>query len=127
MKKYGILNPALNGALSRLGHTDLVFVVDCGMPIPLDVPVVDLTLVQGIPRLEDVLDALLAELVFEGCIAASEVKNLTAEPWLTARFADIQYISHAKLKELSTSAKLIIRTGEATPYANVALICGVAF
>ncbi len=127
MKKRGVLNAELNAALSRLGHMDLVMVTDCGMPAPRGVPVVDLALIQGVPRLEQVLDALLDELEIEGCVAARELKSTVAEAWLTTRFDHIEYISHAELKELSTTASLIVRTGEATPYANVALICGVPF
>lgn len=127
MKKSGILNAELNAALSRLGHLDLVLVGDCGMPSPNGVPFVDLVLVRGIPRFEQVLDALLGEIVVERCIAADEVRSTVAEPWLTARFPEIDYISHTELKALSGTAKLFIRTGEATPYANAALVCGVPF
>ncbi|KFF60748.1 hypothetical protein JF66_02515 [Cryobacterium sp. MLB-32] len=127
MKKRGILNAELSGALARLGHTDVVLLADCGMPIPRGVPVIDLALVHGIPRFEQVLDALLDELVFQGCVAAVEAKTAPAGEWLADRFDDIEYISHAELKDLSASAKLFIRTGEATPFANAALVCGVSF
>ena len=60
MKRTGILNADLNAALSRLGHGDIVLVGDCGMPAPAGVPVIDLALVHGVPRFEQVLDALLA-------------------------------------------------------------------
>lgn len=127
MKRRGILNAELSGALARLGHTDIVLLADCGMPIPRGVPVIDLALVRGIPRFEQVLDALIDELIFEGCVAAEEAKTAPAGAWLAKRFDEIEYISHAELKELSASAKLFIRTGEATPFANAALICGVSF
>ena len=55
MKKAGILNADLIGALSRLGHGDVVLLADCGMPAPRGVPVIDLALVHGIPRFEQVL------------------------------------------------------------------------
>jgi D-ribose pyranase len=127
MKRRGILNAELSGAVARLGHGDVVLVADCGMPLPPGVPVIDLALVHGIPRFEQVLDALLGELVFQGCVAAEETKTAPAGVWLAARFDEIEYISHAELKELSASAKLFIRTGEATPFANAALVCGVSF
>lgn len=127
MKKTGILNAELNFALSKLGHTDLIMVADCGLPAPAGVPVVDLALVHGIPRLEQVLDALLAEIIVERCVAAEEVKATAAQRWLTSRFDQVSYISHAGLKDLSASAKLFIRTGEATAYANAVLYCGVPF
>ena len=127
MKRHGILNAELSGALARLGHMDIVLLADCGMPRPAEVPVIDLALVHGIPRFEQVLDALLEELVFEGCVVAEESKAVPAGEWLARRFTKIDYISHDRLKTLSASAKLFIRTGEATPFANAALVCGVSF
>ena len=51
MRKSGLLNPALTSAVARLGHTDTFVIADCGLPIPHDVPVIDLTLTFGIPTL----------------------------------------------------------------------------
>jgi len=127
MKRGGILNAELSGAIARLGHTDLVLLADCGMPIPRGVPVIDLALVHGVPRFEQVLDALLGELVVQHCIAADEAQGAPAGAWLADRFDAIEYISHSELKHLSASAKLFIRSGEATPFANAALVCGVSF
>ncbi|TFD26163.1 D-ribose pyranase [Cryobacterium cryoconiti] len=127
MKRRGILNADLSGALARLGHTDVVLLADCGMPIPAGVPVIDLALVHGVPRFEQVLDALLEEMVFQHCVAAEEAKTAPAGTWLADRFDAIEYISHSELKQLSASAKLFIRSGEATPFANAALVCGVSF
>ncbi|TFC94749.1 MULTISPECIES: D-ribose pyranase [Cryobacterium] len=127
MKRRGILNADLSGALARLGHTDVVLLADCGMPIPAGVPVIDLALVHGVPRFEQVLDALLGEMVFQHCVAAEEAKSAPAGTWLADRFDAIEYISHSELKDLAASAKLFIRSGEATPFANAALVCGVSF
>ncbi|MDQ1587293.1 MAG: D-ribose pyranase [Microbacteriaceae bacterium] len=127
MKRSGILNARLNAAVSRLGHGDTVVVADCGLPIPGGVPVIDLALVHGVPRLEQTLDALVGDLVFDRCTAAQEIMGTVAEPWLTTRFADIRYVSHSDLKTMSADARLFIRTGEATPYANAILTCGVPF
>ena len=55
------------------------------------------------------------------------MQGTEAQPWLTCRFANLDYIEHAEFKTLSGSAALFIRTGEATPYANAALVCGVGF
>ncbi|WP_130176770.1 D-ribose pyranase [Cryobacterium sp. SO1] len=127
MKRTGILNADLNAALSRLGHGDIVLVADCGMPAPAGVPVIDLALVHGVPRFEQVLDALLGELVVERCVAAAEAKGTVAGDWLSERFTDIEYIGHGELKALSASARVFVRTGEATAFANAALVCGVPF
>ncbi len=127
MKRSGILNADLNAAISRLGHGDIVLVADCGMPAPAGVTVIDLALVHGVPRFEQVLDALLGELVVERCVAAEEAKGTVADDWLSARFTDIEYIGHGDLKQLSGSARVFVRTGEATAFANAALVCGVPF
>jgi D-ribose pyranase len=127
MKRSGILNSDLNAGLSRLGHGDLVVVADCGLPIPTGVPVVDLALVHGVPRFTDVLDALLGDAVFQECVAASEVVGTTAEGWIASRFDDVRHVDHEALKRMTAGAKLFVRTGEATPFANVVLVCGVPF
>ncbi|MGH1553771.1 D-ribose pyranase [Streptomyces sp. L7] len=129
MKKAGILNRHLSGALAELGHGDGVLVCDAGMPIPSGPRVVDLAFRAGVPSFAEVLDGLLAELVVEGATAAREIRaaNRAATALLDARFPDLDLVSHEKLKELSAGARLIVRTGEARPYANVLLRCGVFF
>ncbi|MER6206927.1 D-ribose pyranase [Streptomyces sp. NPDC001073] len=130
MKKAGILNRHLSGALAELGHGDGVLVCDAGMPIPKGPRVVDLAFRAGVPSFAEVLDGLLAELVVEGATAASEVRgaNRAATALLDARFpGGLDLVPHERLKELSADARLIVRTGEARPYANVLLRCGVFF
>ncbi len=127
MKRGGILNAALNHAISGLGHGDLVVVADRGLPVPPGVPLVDLALVAGIPSFTDVVDALVEEVVFEGCTAASESAGAPAEALIGSRFDDVEFVAHAELKRRSASARLFVRTGDQTPYANVVLRCGVAF
>lgn len=129
MKKSGILNRHLAGALAELGHGDGVLVCDVGMPIPNGPRVVDLAFRAGVPSFAEVLEGLLAELVVEGATAAEEVRDANAEAsaLLDGHFPDLALVSHERLKELSAGARLIVRTGEARPYANVLLRCGVFF
>ena len=127
MKKTGILNAELNAGLSRLGHGDLVVVADCGLPIPPGVQVVDLALVHGVPRFVDVLDALLGDAVFQECVVATEADGTAAGAWLAERFPERRAVSHEALKAMSADARLFVRTGEATAFANAGLVCGVPF
>ncbi|MCX5420984.1 D-ribose pyranase [Streptomyces sp. NBC_00078] len=129
MKKAGILNRHLSGALAELGHGDGVLVCDAGMPIPEGPKVVDLAFRAGVPAFEEVLDGLLAELVVEGATAAREIRgaNPAASALLDGHFPTLGLVSHERLKELSAGARLVVRTGEARPYANVLLRCGVFF
>ncbi|WP_030252031.1 MULTISPECIES: D-ribose pyranase [unclassified Streptomyces] len=129
MKKTGILNRHLAGALAELGHGDGVLVCDAGMPIPDGPRVVDLAFRAGVPTFAEVLEGLLEELVVEGATAADEVReaNQEASALLEGHFPSLDLVPHERLKELSAGARLVVRTGEARPYANVLLRCGVFF
>ncbi|MET7538023.1 D-ribose pyranase [Streptomyces sp. NPDC055059] len=129
MKKAGILNRHLAGALAELGHGDGVLVCDAGMPIPAGPRVVDLAFRAGVPSFAEVVDGLLDELVVEGGTAAAEIRaaNPEAAGLLAERLPALAFVPHEELKELSRDARLVVRTGEARPYANVLLRCGVFF
>ncbi|MBM7173618.1 D-ribose pyranase [Streptomyces sp. G44] len=129
MKKSGILNRHLAGALAELGHGDTVLVCDAGMPVPAGPRVVDLAFRAGVPAFAEVLDGLLAELVVEGGTAAREVReaNPDVAVLLRERVPALELVAHEELKRLSAGARLVVRTGEARPYANVLLTCGVFF
>ncbi|MCX4843985.1 D-ribose pyranase [Streptomyces sp. NBC_00893] len=129
MKKAGILNRHLAGALAELGHGDGVLICDVGMPIPAGPRVVDLAFRAGVPSFAEVLDGLLDELVVEGATAAHEVMegNPRTARLLTDRLPGLAHVPHDELKLLSAGSRLVVRTGEARPYANVLLRCGVFF
>ncbi|GAA5165601.1 D-ribose pyranase [Ornithinimicrobium tianjinense] len=130
MKRQGILNVDLAARCARLGHTDLVCVADCGLPVPADVPIVDLAVVQGLPSFADVLTALLDELVVEHHVVAEEIDGQPAAAVLRAaaeRLGPREVVSHQQLKALVADCAFVVRTGEATPYANVLLRSGVPF
>ena len=128
MKRDGIINAELAGALAALGHTDLVVVCDAGLPIPSGPTVVDLAFRFGVPSFETVLSGLLEELVIEGATAAEEVeRNPRSYELLKTRLPDLGLVPHEELKRIVARAKLVVRTGEATPYSNVILRCGVPF
>ncbi|GGV73696.1 D-ribose pyranase [Streptomyces gelaticus] len=129
MKKAGILNRHLAGALAELGHGDGVLICDAGMPVPAGPRVVDLAFRAGVPSFAEVLDGLLDELVVEGATAAYEVReaNPGAARLLEECLPGLAHVPHDELKALSADARLVVRTGEARPYANVLLRCGVFF
>ena len=129
MKKDGIINAQLAYSLARLGHTDRLVVCDAGFPIPPDPEVVDLAFRFGVPSFEVVLRGLLDELVVEGATAAEEVKeqNPTVHELLGSLLPGLEFVPHEELKRLSSTVRLVVRTGEATRYANVVLRCGVPF
>ncbi|WP_214829415.1 D-ribose pyranase [Exiguobacterium algae] len=129
MKKQGILNSHLAKVFADLGHTDRVVIADCGLPIPDGVKRVDLSLRLGEPSFLDVLTEVENDLVIEQITIAQEM--LTHNPAIAERLQDtydrIEQCDHESFKREVEKAKVVIRTGEATPYANVILHAGVIF
>ena len=129
LRDQEILNPQLLSALSSAGHTQLVVIADPGLPLPPGAAVIDLSLVRGVPSLAQTLRAVLDALAVEAAITASEsqgsqVAELIGE---TLGPVPLSMVSHERFKELLPTAHVIIRTGDCTPYANVALVAGVTF
>lgn len=129
MKKKGILNRELAGIFAKLGHTDQIVIADCGLPIPGGVPCIDLSYKLGEPAFLTILQTVLDDLVVEKAIAAEEVVTGNPDVYreLTGLLTEIEMVSHEQFKQLTAKAKVIIRTGETTPYANVILQSGVVF
>ncbi len=131
MKKRGVLNKELNTVFASLGHTDMIVIADCGLPIPEEVTRIDLSVVKGFPSFLSVLDPILEELEIEAITIAEEMQshNQIMYQEIQKRFTNTttHIVSHEQLKEMMKSAKAVIRTGEATPYANMILHSGVNF
>ncbi|WP_347861964.1 D-ribose pyranase [Salimicrobium sp. PL1-032A] len=129
MKKNGVLNRDINEALGKLGHTDAVVIADCGLPIPENTPCVDLALQKGVPSFREVLTLMMDEMEIETITLAEEIKayNRTTEEKVKETGIEVTYISHDELKASLPEARLIIRTGEATPFSNAILRSGVIF
>ena len=115
-----------------LGHGDMLVLGDAGLPIPDGPRRVDLAVSAGVPRLADVLRAVLSEMQVERALVAREAFDprapTTLPDWCAGQLtAAPETISHEELKRLSARAKAVIRTGECTPYANIVLVSGVTF
>ena len=127
MKRQGLLNPQLCAAIARLGHTDTFVVADCGLPVPREVPVIDLALVFGIPRFPEVLSAMLPEVVVDHAVIAEEAVGAEPEGWVRAQVENVEVVTHQELKRRVADASFVVRTGETTPFANAIVHCGVPF
>lgn len=130
MKKQGILNRELAGIFARIGHTDQIMIADCGLPIPDGVTCIDLAYKIGEPSFMTILEVILADYKSEKVIIATEMASQNTPLYKAVhKTLDVPFeeVSHEQLKVLSANAKVIIRTGEATPYANILLQSGVIF
>ncbi|PGK34542.1 D-ribose pyranase [Bacillus anthracis] len=131
MKKHGVLNSEIASVLASLGHTDTIVIADCGLPIPDGVKRIDLAVEIGKPSFLDVLQVVADDMAIEKVTLAEEVINnneeVNKEIELKLIEPAFEYVSHEQFKEHTKKAKAVIRTGEATPYANVILHAGVIF
>ncbi|WP_154973497.1 MULTISPECIES: D-ribose pyranase [Priestia] len=129
MKRHGMINSHITKILTDLGHTDTIVIADAGLPVPGDVPKIDLSLKLGVPSFEDVVVAVLEDMATEKIVIASEMKerNQKAYELIEKQNILVEEVSHEQLKMLTSKAKVVIRTGEATPYANCILQAGVIF
>ena len=132
MKKGGHLNRHVSRVLARMGHTDSLVIADCGLPVPAGVECIDLSIARGEPAFVRVLDSVLADFKAERAVFATEAKEYN--PAVAARAAAlshaqvlVEFVTHETLKELTRHARAVIRTGEATTFANVVLYSGVIF
>ena len=127
MQRNGILNSHIAKVLADLGHTDTICISDCGLPVPEGVQKIDLALDFGVPSFEQVVSIIAKHMKSEAVHVAKEIKenNPKAYDFLEATFPSNQYewieTSHEAFKEATKQCKCIIRTGEASPYANIIL------
>ncbi|MBB2910736.1 simple sugar transport system permease protein/D-ribose pyranase [Streptosporangium becharense] len=130
MKRQGILNARLAGALSSLGHGDLLLVVDVGFPIPRDAERIDLAVAPDLPDLRTVIDLIANEIIVERVVRAGDVPEFNAplEAWLRERFGDAEFEERPHtdmLGAVAREAKAVVRTGAYEPWGNVGLVSGV--
>jgi D-ribose pyranase len=90
------------------------------------------SLALGDPGFLHVLDTVLADMKVERAVFADETaeNNIAVANRASSMAREevvVEFVPHAKLKELTRHARALIRTGEATPYSNVILYSGVIF
>jgi len=126
MLKSGIINPHINYLLSRVRHTNTVVISDRGFPFWPQIETVDIALVDGIPTVLQVLQALRGNFVVGKAWMAEEfLANNDGET--RSRFAQaldgipLTHEPHVEFKKRIPSAIGLIRTGDTTQYANLIL------
>lgn len=132
MRSHGILHAELSAAIATLGHGEIMVLGDAGLTIPPGVQRIDLGLTEGIPGITDVLAAVLNELSVESAIIASEWSEWNpprrAEALALLGDLPIEERPHLQLRaDMEDQARVWVRTGECTAYANVCLVAGVRF
>ncbi len=124
MLKNGILNPAINSLLSRVRHTNTLVIADRGFPFWPGLETVDISLVDDIPRVLDVLHALRANFTIGSACMADEFRQANStdiQQQFEAALAplSISFTAHRLFKERVPAAVGLIRTADTTQYANI--------
>lgn len=126
MLKQGILNPALNHLLARVRHTNTLVIADRGFPYWPGLETVDISLVDGIPTVAEVLRAVKSNGVFGKAWMAEEFNRVNGEAALAevkAILGDTPLVleAHAALKRRVPQAVGLIRTADTLHYSNIIL------
>ncbi len=126
MLKTGILNPAINSLLSRVRHTNTLVIADRGFPFWPQIETVDISLVDDIPRVLEVLAAIRANFIVGKAFMAEEFRAQN-DARTRERFEQalagipMAYEPHIEFKKRVPGAIGLIRTGDTIQYANVIL------
>ncbi len=126
MLKTGILNPQINSLLSRVRHTNTLVIADRGFPFWPMIETVDISLVDGLPSVLDVLTALRPNFVIGKAWMAQEFlanNNAKTRAAFAKALADIALVHepHIEFKKRIPHAIGLIRTGDTVQYANMVL------
>jgi D-ribose pyranase len=126
VQRSGLIHADLVRALAGLRHTDLFAVSDSGLPAQPGVQVIDLGLVYGVPDFLSVLRPVLAAVEVEAAWASRDVASQNPEIHRALEsLVSPDLLDHDDFKTRIAGCRFVVRTGEATPYANVILRSGV--
>lgn len=126
MLRTGILNPSLNSLLSRVRHTNTLVIADRGFPYWTQIETVDISLVDDLPTVLQVLRAIRCNFVVGRVFMADEFRQVNPRETILAfeqNFTGclVSFEPHTEFKKRVPDAIGLIRTGDTTQYANVIL------
>jgi len=125
----GILNPQISSLLARVRHTNMLVIADRGFPFWPMIETIDISLVDGIPTVLQVFNAINLNFNIHEIVMAQEfLEANTIETRTnftnTAGNHLVTYEPHVELKKRVPGSIGLIRTGDTTQYANMILISG---
>src|SRR5262245_49933449 len=126
MLKTGILNPHINALLARVRHTNTLVIADRGFPFWPELQTIDISLVDDVPTVLDVVRAIRANFAVGKAWMAEEfrAKNDAKTQAAFAAALDgvaVAYEPHPDFKRRVPNALGLIRTGDTTQFANIIL------
>lgn len=124
-----ILNPQLLSLLARVRHTNSLVIADRGFPFWPQIETVDVSVMNDVPTVLQVLSAIRPDFQAVQAYMAREFLEQNTETTRKA-FADalagipLIHEPHVDFKKRVPGALGLIRTGESVQYANMILVSG---
>jgi D-ribose pyranase len=129
MLNSGILNPQLLSLLARVRHTNALVIADRGFPFWPMIETVDISIVDDLPTVLQVLAAIRGNFHATQAYMAREFQKNNSAATRAAFGKGLSGIPtkfepHVEFKKRVPHAIGLIRTGETVQYANMILISG---
>ena len=129
MLKNGVLNPHILSLLARVRHTNVLVIADRGFPSWPQLETIDLSLVDDVPTVLQVLAAVRQNFIpVEAYMAEEFLKRNHAKTRaaFAAALKDVKltHEPHVDFKRRVPGAIGLIRTGDTTLHANLVLVSG---
>lgn len=124
MLKGGILNPDVLSLVGRVRHTNTLVIADRGFPFWPELETVDISLVDDVPTVRQVLTALKDVFIWGAAFMAEEFNAENGEATQNS-YSEllspvvIQFEPHVEFKQRVPHAIGLIRTGDTTQYGNI--------
>lgn len=129
MISKGILNPQILSLIARVRHTNTLVISDRGFPYWPMIETVDISLVDDVPTVLQVFQAIRSNFDISDIWMAQEFIETNA-PDVCKVFANaithipLHYEAHVDLKKRVPGVIGLIRTGDTIQYANMVLVSG---
>ncbi len=124
-----VLNPALLSLLARIRHTNLLVIADRGFPFWPQIETVDVSVMNDVPTVLQVLAAIRPDFQAVQAYMAREFLDqntaVTRDAFAEALVGiPLTHEPHVEFKKRVPAAIGLIRTGDTIQYANIILVSG---
>jgi D-ribose pyranase len=129
MLVHGILNPQILSLLAHVRHTNALVISDRGFPFWPYIETIDISLIDDIPTVLNVFNAIKDNFEISEIYMAAEFQNANTTKTYkefseAAGIIPLNFEPHVDFKKRVPNAIGLIRTGDTIQYANMILISG---
>lgn len=127
MLKNGILNPQILSLLARVRHTNTLVIADRGFPFYSELETIDISVVDNMPTVRQLLDIIVPEYNFGKAFMAEEFLKANNQIVLEdykkiLNGIELKFESHEQVFKKRVPAAIgLIRTGDTTQFGNIIL------